>query len=262
MARARLSWQAHYEAHDARVREAALEKRTQGVPRSLVEMHTLQLRESSSTRNGFARMRRCRQALEALDSAGWQRSFHQRLFHDHFLRACARVFWKVEPGGEFARDHQRILEANGWDHLHQEVLVSTPRRFGKTISISMFSAALVFSCPDLKLSIYSTCKRISQMLLQNIQMFLRLIYEVLKAPRLKVVRANCEEIFLQGNDGLQDLRVCRSFPSKVGACLGVLCCALPCALLCFAVLCSASFCLAPPMWPCRRGSRVCPRRRR
>ena len=246
MARARLSWQAHYEAHDARVREAALEKRTQGVPRSLVEMHTLQLRESSSTRNGFARMRRCRQALEALDSAGWQRSFHQRLFHDHFLRACARVFWKVEPGGEFARDHQRILEANGWDHLHQEVLVSTPRRFGKTISISMFSAALVFSCPDLKLSIYSTCKRISQMLLQNIQMFLRLIYEVLKAPRLKVVRANCEEIFLQGNDGLQDLRVCRSFPSKVGACLGVLCCALPCALLCFA-LCFALPRFASPL---------------
>ena len=146
---------------------------------------------------------------------------------------------RVAPPGSFARDHQRILEAHGWDHLHQEVLVSTPRRFGKTISISMFSAALIYSCPDIKLSIYSTCKRISQMLLQNIQMFLRLIYDVLRTQRLKVspphsdyrsrhrstdtcvcgqeVRVNCEEIFLQGTEGVQDLRVCRSFPSKVSA---------------------------------------------
>lgn len=63
-----------------------------------------------------------------LDTQGWQRSFHQRLFHDHFIRACARIFWKTEPPGAFARDHQKILESNGWDHLSQEILVSTPRR--------------------------------------------------------------------------------------------------------------------------------------
>ena len=70
-----------------------------------------------------------REALEALDRQGWQRSFHQRLFHDYFIRACARIFWKTEPPGAFARDHQKILEVNGWDHLSQEILVSTPRRF-------------------------------------------------------------------------------------------------------------------------------------
>ena len=69
-----------------------------------------------------------REALEALDRQGWQRSFHQRLFHDYFIRACARIFWKTEPPGSFARDHQKILEMNGWDHLSQEILVSTPRR--------------------------------------------------------------------------------------------------------------------------------------
>lgn len=70
-----------------------------------------------------------REALEALDRQGWQRSFHQRLFHDNFIRACARIFWKTEPPGAFARDHQKILEMNGWDHLSQEILVSTPRRY-------------------------------------------------------------------------------------------------------------------------------------
>jgi hypothetical protein len=108
--------------------------------------------------NGFRRMLKCRQALEAIDRRGWLRSFHQRMFHDNFIRACARIFWKREPHGVFAKDHQRILEVNGWDHLSQEVLVSTPRRFGKTISVSMFAAAMLYSCPNLEMSIYSTCK--------------------------------------------------------------------------------------------------------
>jgi hypothetical protein len=84
---------------------------------------------SGKTSSGFHRMQRCRDALEALDRSGWQRSFHQRLFHDNFIRACARIFWKTEPSGSFARDHQKILEMNGWDHLSQEILVSTPRRY-------------------------------------------------------------------------------------------------------------------------------------
>ena len=32
------------------------------------------------------RMNHCRQALERLDVAGWKRSYHQRLFHDDFLK--------------------------------------------------------------------------------------------------------------------------------------------------------------------------------
>ena len=31
-------------------------------------------------------------------------------------------------------------------------------RFGKTISVSMFAAAMMYSCPSLEMSIYSTCK--------------------------------------------------------------------------------------------------------
>jgi hypothetical protein len=79
--------------------------------------------------DGFRRMNKCRQALEALDRTGWARSFHQRMFHDNFMRACVRVFWKTEPPGKFAKEHTRILEVNGWDCLSQEVLVSTPRRY-------------------------------------------------------------------------------------------------------------------------------------
>lgn len=102
---------------------------------------------------------------------------------------------QVEPEGSFARDHQRILELNGWDHLDQEVLISTPRRFGKTISVSMFAAAMIFAVPNLECSIYSTCKRISHKLLRNIDKFLHLIYVELGIPPYRVIRCNMEVIF-------------------------------------------------------------------
>ena len=78
--------------------------------------------------DGFKRMQRCRIALEALDRSGWKRSFFQRRFHDAFMCACARAFFKLDGEGAFQRAYQRILETNGWNNLAQEVLISTPRR--------------------------------------------------------------------------------------------------------------------------------------
>lgn len=146
----------YFQAYDRVVREKDAADRQRAVRTSVIQNY---LRTSNKKEcNGFRRMLRCRQALEAIDRRGWLRSFHQRMFHDNFIRACARIFWKREEHGVFAKDHQRILEVNGWDHLSQEVLVSTPRRFGKTISVSMFAAAMLYSCPNLEMSIYSTCK--------------------------------------------------------------------------------------------------------
>ena len=82
------------------------------------------------------------------------------------------------------------MEVNGWDSTPQEILVSTPRRFGKTISVSMFAAAMLYSCPNMELSIYSTCKRISQKLLRNVVKFLELIFLELQTTPFRKVRMN------------------------------------------------------------------------
>ena len=42
-------------------------------------------------RTPFDRMQQCRDALERLDKKGWNRSFHQRLFHEDFLVRPASV---------------------------------------------------------------------------------------------------------------------------------------------------------------------------
>lgn len=117
-------------------------------PTETVEAH---LASTQDKMDGFKRMERCRMALDALDRAGWKRSFFQRKFHDSFMAACARAFFKLDPPGSFQRAYQRILEINNWDNLSQEILISTPRRFGKTISVSLFSAALLYSCAGVEL---------------------------------------------------------------------------------------------------------------
>ena len=203
----------YFENYDRVTRERLEEEKKRSIRRTALENY---LAVSAQARcNGFQRMQKCRQGLEAIDRRGWQRSFHQRMFHDNFIRACARIFWKREPPGTFAKDHQKILESNGWDSLSGEVLVSTPRRFGKTISVSMFAAAMLYSCPNLEMSIYSTCKRISQKLLRNIQKFLELIYLEIGCPHMKEIRVNMEEIVLQGTECEQDVRLVNSYPSKV-----------------------------------------------
>ena len=79
-----------------------------------------------------------------------------------------------------------MLKLNSWEHLAAEVLISTPRRFGKTISVSMFAAAILFAAPAVELSIYSTCKRISQKLLRNVVKFFSEIgFEVVRIAGLK-----------------------------------------------------------------------------
>jgi hypothetical protein len=161
-------------------------------------------------------MELCRVYLNKLDTLGWSRSYHQRLFHDDFLKACTRSFWKLEPPGQFARDHQRVLRMNSWDHIAQEILISTPRRFGKTISVSMFCAAMLLACPGVEISIYSTCKRISQKILRNVQKFALLIADADYASlNFSVKRENMEEINLHGPLGYTDIRIINSYPSKV-----------------------------------------------
>lgn len=187
----------------------------QGITKTALHRH-MQSFKVAEGMNGFKRIQKCRSALNALDKRGWDRSFHQRLFHEEYLKSCARIFFKKDGPGAFAMNHNRLLEINSWESTPQEILVSTPRRFGKTISVSMFAAAMMFSCPNFELSIYSTCKRISQKLLRNIVKFMDLIYLELGVHPYKVLRMNSEEVHIHGNEGHGDLRVVNSYPSKIG----------------------------------------------
>lgn len=133
------SFQAIYESFDKEDARRARSNRPMRI--GTLDKYTLSATERAS--NGFFRVEKCRRALEALDRCGYNRSFHQRQFHEDFIRACARIFWKTDPPGSFARDHQKILESNGWDSLSQEVLISTPRRYALFESFNLLVLCLL-----------------------------------------------------------------------------------------------------------------------
>jgi len=85
------------------------------------------------------------------------------------------VFWKILPKtswdeqlvehqpGDLVRNLLSLWSTMISHHLtmcvQPHLRISTPRRFGKTISVCLFVAALIFACPNVEISIYSTCKR-------------------------------------------------------------------------------------------------------
>jgi len=171
--------------------------------------------QGDSALDGFARLKKIRRALAALDRGGWERSYHQRLFHEHFINAIVRVLFKTDGPGAFQRAYPRLLEVNEWKETYQECLISTPRRFGKTISVCLFVAALLYSAPNVEISIYSTCKRISQKLLRNCLKFLAVIFEVLREKPLEFARKSMDEVEIIGGETSHDYRKLNSYPSKV-----------------------------------------------
>lgn len=207
---------ARQQCKSVHVTENALQRR---INRTKAQESTAALERSTLkhfSADPFVNMAKCRHVLRILDDCGWRRSFFQSQFHDDFLRACTRIFWKALPPAVFARDHKTILKENCWDNLAQEILISTPRRFGKTISVSMFAAAMIVSCPSVEISIYSTCKRISQKLLRNVTKFIMIIAnQDLSTVGMSIQRHNMEEMVLQGPGGATDIRVINSYPSKV-----------------------------------------------
>lgn len=82
--------------------------------------------------------------------------------------------------------------------------------------VSMFCAALLLSCPCVEISIYSTCKRISQKILRNVFKFAMMIADQDMATiNCAILRENMEEIYLRGPLGSTDVRIINSYPSKV-----------------------------------------------
>ena len=83
----------------------------------------------------------------------------------------------------------------------------TPRRFGKTTAVAMFVSAFALACPGTTTAIFSTGRRASNLLLQQIKGML------LSIPGVegRIVLSNVENIVIQ--DGPHQSKI-SSFPGK------------------------------------------------
>ena len=96
------------------------------------------------------------------------------------------------------------------------MLVCTPRRFGKTTSVAMFCAALLYCVPDMWISCFSTGQRASSSLLDLVAKFVC----TREDGEGRILKKNQEQLFLKGNNP-SDVRRMFSYPSSVAGLKGV-----------------------------------------
>jgi hypothetical protein len=144
---------------------------------------------------GCQRLDTLRKLLRKIDEGGYERSDHQLTFHAAFERCVARVLYK----GEWTTQRVAIMKTNSWTKSSSEVMVSTPRRFGKTFrcfentptpaalafadacrssapSIAMFVAAMALSV-KCDIVIFSPARRASRKLLERVVEFINVLGE-------------------------------------------------------------------------------------
>ena len=89
---------------------------------------------------GDTNMRTLEKLLARVDARGFERSAQQLEFHQAFMKAASRVIYR----GDWETGRPMIMEKYGWERCNSEVLISTPRRFGKTFSCA--HAHTFYSC--------------------------------------------------------------------------------------------------------------------
>jgi len=196
---------------DVDVREQ-IKKNTKSMQKAAPPLRTkLQLfkraRTESATRREVPGDLYTKDLCRLLDSFGLERTASQKSFHRAFLSATlAHIYGPAD----FERHRERILRAHNMTAPAFEVLVVTPRRWGKTTSVAMFVAALLLSTADMWVSVFSTGQRASSSLLEQVY---KLICTIPNAAQ-RILRRNQEQVFVRG-DTLNDVRRLYSYPSSV-----------------------------------------------
>ena len=118
----------------ARERRAAVQLRHVVADREMQEAvsvwDTLGKRQPGDEFQGDVNLRTLRTLLSIIDTRGFERSAHQMRFHSAFERATARVVYRAD----WETQRPAIMKKQGWRTCPGEVMISTPRRFGKTFS--------------------------------------------------------------------------------------------------------------------------------
>ena len=148
--------------------------------------------------------------LRAIDVHYKTRSRGQIMFHQNFTMACLP---HICGETEWEMNRQYYLSRYDLDEYRSEILVTTPRRFGKTTAVAMFVAALMCVCPAMWVSIFSTGKRASKSLLTQIKE----VIDSIEGMTDRIQSSNVEELWLMPVNCTKQMDVsrCFSYPSSV-----------------------------------------------
>ena len=167
------------------------------------------IRESN---DGDVNMQTLLDTLYLLDTLGFERSDAQRKFHAHFIAATLQHIYKED----LYRNLDAILRRFNLEKIRSNVLICTPRRWGKTFSVALFCAAYIWSQPKAIICIYSTGKRASKAMLMLI---FRMVASLASAYGIVghgwCETYNLQECRLKVNNIRGSIGEVASYPSKI-----------------------------------------------
>lgn len=129
-----------------------------------------------------------------------------------FVFSCLPLIY----GEEWAENKARVLEDWGETRECPYTVVSMARRNGKTFVTSGTVVAMMLTIPGIKVAIFSTCKRTSQMMMQACVDMIEKAFELgthANRQEFTQVMKNTESIIYEGPDGSK--RVLGCFPGSV-----------------------------------------------
>jgi hypothetical protein len=106
--------------------------------------------------------------LRLLDCFGMQRSSGQKQMHKGMAASCLPRVFRYDTEAEC---REAMLEF-GLEETKPQYMVVCPRRFGKTIAVAMFVTAYIMSIPECVVSVFSTGRRASKALLDEVKRLL------------------------------------------------------------------------------------------
>lgn len=135
--------------------------------RTRIELAADYLRDVTAT-DGDKRLSGIRYTLNNL---GISRSEDQVRFHQAFTHACLQQIYNES----WAEHSVRVMEQENIQKLNTEVLIMTPRRWGKTWSVAMYVAALLLNVPGIQIGCFSTGRRASGSLMEIVAKMITLV---------------------------------------------------------------------------------------
>ncbi len=149
-----------------------------------LEASTDRLREVKNS-NGDHRLARVRFYLKNM---GITRSEDQCRFHQAFIHACLPQIYK----DDWMLNSERVLREEKVKQLYSEVLIMTPRRWGKTFSVACYVLAMMLGNPGIRIAIFSINARASRNLTEIVTRFLN----TMPNEASRVVKKNQEQLYL------------------------------------------------------------------
>jgi len=156
---------------------------------------------------GDIRLASIRSMLRYLDTVGHERSPQQVELQEAMIRASMHFIYR----DEFTANVERVMRENAWSRLSSELLIGTPRRFGKTYSTSEYAAVYILSIEKAKVCVYSTGKNTAVMVLDHVRMFFRALPNF---ADFEILMDNEKEIRLAPKGNPKDIRIITSFTSN------------------------------------------------